>query len=485
LYRIIISHNYSKQNYYVDNSGIMYKSSTFRYNPAMNPSQDALENPQKDASLSTEPYKGVRDFYPEDMMAENYIFGIMRKTVEGFGYQEYSASILEPTELYKAKSGEEIINEQTYSFKDRGDREVTLRPEMTPTVTRMVAARRRELVFPLRWYSIPNLFRYEKPQRGRLREHFQLNVDLFGIETIDAEVEMVSIAHEIMKNFGAPESSHVIRISNRKILNYLFEEIFALKPDAAYKAMKLIDKKDKLSPIEFKDQAKAIFEEKADLLISFLSTKDIREFSALAADKVSSEVLGVKETAALMHRLELLGIKNCVFDPTLARGFDYYTGTVFEVYDESPANPRALFGGGRFDDLLSVFGSDKVPAVGFGAGDVSIKDFLETYGLLPGYTSKTHVMICTIGQNTASFSDIFAQNLRKEGLNVAVDPSGKKIGQQIENASRRSIPYIIVLGEDEARTHEFKVRELATGTEEAFASEADIAKFIKHKLGAS
>src|SRR4051812_4163166 len=170
-------------------------------------------NSDTSKSLSTEPYKGVRDFYPEDMFIENYIFDIMRKTVEQFGYMEYGASILEPTELYKAKSGDEIVNEQTYSFKDRGDRDVTLRPEMTPTVTRMVAARKKELSFPLRWYSIPNLFRYEKPQRGRLREHFQLNVDLFGVDNANAEVEVISLASSIMKNFGAKSESFSIKIN--------------------------------------------------------------------------------------------------------------------------------------------------------------------------------------------------------------------------------------------------------------------------------
>ncbi len=179
-------------------------------------------------NLSTESYKGVRDFYPEDMFVQKYLFTTMRKVVESFGYLEYGASILEPTELYKAKTGEEIVNEQTYSFKDRGERDVTLRPEMTPTVARMVAARKRELSFPLRWYSIPNLFRYEKPQRGRLREHFQLNVDIFGATTLDAEKEIVMIASNILQAYGAKNTDFVIRISSRKMLDYVLQELFKL-----------------------------------------------------------------------------------------------------------------------------------------------------------------------------------------------------------------------------------------------------------------
>src|SRR3989338_2736742 len=163
--------------------------------------------------LSTDPYKGVRDFYPEDMAIQRYIFDTWAHVAESYGFERYDASVLEPAELYRAKTGEEIVNEQTYTFKDRGDREVTLRPEMTPTVARMVAARRRELSFPLRWYSIPNLFRYERTQRGRLREHWQLNADLFGVESIEADLELIRMADRIMKNFGAKQSDYEVRLN--------------------------------------------------------------------------------------------------------------------------------------------------------------------------------------------------------------------------------------------------------------------------------
>ena len=163
--------------------------------------------------------------------------------MESFGYGEYGASILEPADLYRAKTGDEIVNEQTYSFKDRGDREVTLRPEMTPTVARMVAAKKREFSFPLRWYSIPNLFRYEQPQKGRLREHWQLNADIFGVESIEAEIEMISIAHAIMKAFGLKDSDYEIRVNDRKIMNYILEDFLSLSPSESHNVSKIIDKK--------------------------------------------------------------------------------------------------------------------------------------------------------------------------------------------------------------------------------------------------
>ncbi len=439
-----------------------------------------MEDKNTKKTLSTEPYKGVRDFYPEDMFILNYIFWVMRKSVERFGFVEYNASILEPSELYKAKSGEEIVNEQTYSFKDRGDRDVTLRPEMTPTVTRMVAARKRELSFPLRWFSIPNLFRYEKPQRGRLREHYQLNVDIFGIETNDAEVEIISVAAEIMKNFGAKDGDYKIKVNNRKILNYLLEEIFSLKDSDVYSMTKLIDKKDKISAEEFKTKAEAIVSAKhIDLFISLLSSKTIDEFKDRAIEQSSSTILGVEETKTILEKVSSYGIKNVVFDPTLARGFDYYTGIVFEVVDTNPENPRAMFGGGRFDDLLSIFGSDKVPAVGFGMGDVTVRDFLETHGLLPKYTSKTKLAICPMSEKEMVFAGTLAQNLRNEGLNIILDVTGKKIGQQIQWASKNNIPYIMVIGEDEIKNKKFAVKELESGKETEFKHEKELIEFLK------
>lgn len=430
-------------------------------------------------SLSTEPYKGVRDFYPEEMFVQNYIFSTMRSIVESFGFTEYGASILEPTELYKAKSGEEIVNDQTYSFKDRGDRDVTLRPEMTPTITRMIAAKRRELSTPLRWYSIPNLFRYEKPQRGRLREHYQLNVDLFGVDNVNAEIEVISIASGIMKKFGAKEDQFIIKVNSRKILNYFLLQVLELTEADAYKAMKLIDKKDKMPGAEFKEKAEELIGKKAPIFLSALAATNIQEFREKASEGTSSDILGVKEVVELIEILKNLGITNVVFDPTLARGFDYYTGIVFEVYDTSPRNPRALFGGGRFDDLLSVFGTDKLPAVGFGMGDVGIHNFLETYELIPKYVPKTHLAICTIGNGHDQAAFELADTLRKLGLNIALDATERKAGQKIQAADKQSIPYLMFIGEDEVKNKTYTVKELSSGTETKCASATEIVELIK------
>ncbi|MCX6703644.1 MAG: histidine--tRNA ligase [Candidatus Zambryskibacteria bacterium] len=423
--------------------------------------------------ISTESYKGVRDFYPEDKFVQNYIFKKIRQSVELFGYVEYDASILESAELYKAKSGEEIVNEQTYTFTDRGDREVTLRPEMTPTIARMIAARQKELVFPLRWYSVPNLFRYEKPQRGRLREHWQLNVDLFGVESNEADTEVISIAHKILRDFGATEDMFVVKINNRKIIDALYEH-FALTEDERYRTSKLIDKKNKVTQ-EVYTQAlgEIIGEDKATELERILSSNE-RLLAHLGLDNAAA-----KEIVDLIELLSQRGVTNVEFSPTLMRGFDYYTGIVFEVFDTHPDNRRSLFGGGRYNDLLDIFGAQKIPAVGFGMGDVSVKDFLETHSLLPAYTHSAQVHICTLTtlQRPSAFS--LADTLRADGLNVSVDISGKKVGDQLKLASKQHIPFVIIIGEDEVKSQIYSIKNLDTGEEQKLKAEEIIQLLSK------
>ncbi|MEQ1499943.1 MAG: ATP phosphoribosyltransferase regulatory subunit [Parcubacteria group bacterium] len=307
--------------------------------------------------LNTEPYKGVRDFYPEDMAIQNYIFDTWKKTAKSFNFVEYSASILEPAELYRTKSSAEIVNDQMFTFTDRGDREVALRPEMTPSLARMVAGQRRSLKFPLRWFSIPNVFRYERPQRGRKREHWQLNCDLMGIAGIEAEVEILSLAHAIMKSFGAKDEDFEIRINSRKLLQESYAPILK-DPSKPEEMFRLIDKKEKMSKEEFETEWEKIF------------NGPFKETAITDSPKLME----------ITKALEEKGIKT-KFSPEITRGFDYYTDMVFEVFDTNPENPRSLFGGGRYDNLLEIFGVEPVPTVGFGMGDVTMRDFLETHGL--------------------------------------------------------------------------------------------------------
>ena len=424
------------------------------------------------SKISTESYKGVRDFYPEDSFIMEYIFHVWKTTVESYGYVEYKASILESAELYKAKSGEEIVNDQTYTFLDRGEREVTLRPEMTPTVARMVAGKIHDLPFPLRWYSIPNLFRYEKPQRGRLREHWQLNVDMFGVDSSDADVEVIAIAYKIMQKFGAKDEDFVIKINSRKIINSLYTK-FELSEENAYKVSKIIDKKDKIPADAFENALNEILGDKTGDFIRILTSSErLMEFLG-ENDENAKGLIGVIE------KLNNFGVKNVSFEPTLMRGFDYYTGIVFEVFDLHPDNNRSVFGGGRYDDLLDIFGARKVPAVGFGAGDVTARDFLEVHNLLPRYRPATDLYICTLKSDFIAEANKIAETLRGVGLDVAVDLTDKKVGDQIKTASKQSIPFTLVIGEDEIKSGLYPLKNLETGEEKKVKVE-EIAQNINN-----
>jgi len=433
--------------------------------------------------LSTDPYKGVRDFFPADMAVEKHIFAIWRQTCEKYAYEEYAASVLEPAELYRAKSGEEIVNEQTYTFIDRGEREVTLRPEMTPTVARMVAGKRRELSFPLRWYSIPNLFRYEQPQRGRVREHWQLNVDIFGVASIAAEIEAINMAYDITKAYGLKDADFEIRLNNRRVMDYVTRDVFGLNEDAAHKLAKLIDKKQKVKPEAFEEGVKTVFGEagaaNVPKFLTLLNSKNFDEFTA-NLPQTKEEHVGMKEIREAMAGLERLGITNVRFDQTLMRGFDYYTGIVFEVFDLNPINRRSIFGGGRYDDLLALFGNDKVTAVGFGAGDVTAQDLMETYGTLPKASAPADLALLIVGEQNTPYALELAQLLRSKGVRVSVNLSHKKLGDQIAAADKASIPYIIAIGDEEVKSGKLRLKNLAS-KEETLVEEAEIAGIVTNK----
>ncbi len=433
----------------------------------------------KVAKISTESYKGVRDFFPEEEAVQQYIFETWKKVAEKFGYNRYNASILEPSELYQAKSGEELVNEQTYSFTDRGGREVTLRPEMTPTVARMIAGKKRELGFPARWYSIPNLFRYERPQRGRLREHWQLNVDVFGISSIEADIEVICVADALLKEFGALASDFTIKVSSRKLLNAVFANWYEFNDDQSMRMQKLIDKKSKMTNEDFDIEAEKIVG-KAFKFLNLGSKSDEYE-EAMSIPIIRS---AKDELDNVLETLKNRGIKNVIYDETLIRGFDYYTGIIFEVFDTNTKNNRSIFGGGRYDELMNIFEIEKVPAVGFGIGDVTMRDFLEIRGLLPKYISTTDIMICVMDSEFNDSAVIIADDLRKNGINVATNFSEKKIGDQIKSADKQSVPYITVIGPVEAQGKVFNVKRLADGKEitVSIGEASKVKEFIKSSL---
>lgn len=417
-------------------------------------------------SLPIQPYKGARDFYPEDKRIQKYMFRTIRTAVESFGYEEYDAPILEPLELYLAKSGEEIVNEQTYAFTDRGGRQVAIRPEMTPTVSRMVAARRQELAYPLRWYSIPNLWRYERPQRGRLREHWQLNVDLFGLEGVHAESETISVADAILRSFGAKRSMYEIRLNHRGLVDYMLGQYLGLDAVQAHSMAKLIDRMAKMDKAAFEMQADAICtpgQREQGTLQALLALLHTKELSHLP-DQLKAHP-AVHDLVSLIDGLKDSGVTNVRFDVTLMRGFDYYTGIVFEVFDLNPENNRSMFGGGRYDGLVGLFGVEPVATVGFGMGDVTLQNFLESHGLLPDLDCDTDLYVVLIGDVAGQAARI-VKEMRDNGLRVAVDYTGRKPDKQIKVASKKGIPYVLFVGERELQDEIYVLRNLVSGEEE-------------------
>jgi histidyl-tRNA synthetase len=416
--------------------------------------------------LSTQPYKGARDFYPEDKRLQKYMFDTLRRTVELFGYEEYDAPVLEPLELYAAKSGEEIVNEQTYQFEDRGGRMVAIRPEMTPTVSRMVAARRQELGYPLRWYSIPNLWRYERPQKGRLREHWQLNVDIFGLADLSAERELILLGDRVMKAFGAKPSMYEIRINSRQLVDFALQNYLGLDAVQTHSMVRLIDRMHKMERAAFVAQIDALctsHQRESGTVAKLLAMLDVKKIEQLPAELLATPL--IQQLHVLMMALQDAGVTNARFDPSLMRGFDYYTGVVFEVFDTDPENNRSMFGGGRYDGLVSLFGVDPVPTVGFGMGDVTLQNFLESHGLIPELHSVTDVYVIQIGDIDRRVQRI-VQELREQGIKVAVDATGRKPGQQIKVADKKGIHYALFIGERELADEMYVLRNLVTGEEE-------------------
>jgi len=387
--------------------------------------------------LSTQPYKGVRDFYPTDEFIQRYIFDTWREVVESFGYEAYNASILEPADLYYAKSSQEIVNEQTYQLIDRGGREVVLRPEMTPSVARLVAGQARELGYPLRLYSIPNLFRYERPQRGRLREHWQLNCDLFGDDTLSAEVDIILLAVRLMESFGITQDQFEVKVSSRTLLESYFDK-YNLDQEERKEALKLIDRwhKDEAARTQLEELLQSSFDLEPDAQIN-----------------------------NLIAQLKELNVNNVTFDRTIARGFDYYTGIVFEITDNHPDNNRALFGGGRYDNLVESFGVESIPVVGFGMGDVTMRDVLETYGLIPDYSPATELCLIANSAEAIGFTFQLAEDLRRGGLRVSCDMTLRKLAKSIKHASKRSVPFVSVIGADEIKSRQLTLKHLDTGEE--------------------
>ncbi len=431
-------------------------------------------------SLNNQPYKGTRDYYPEDKRLQNYIFDIWRSVVESFGYEEYGAPLLEPLEIYAAKSGQDLVNDETYRFIDRGGREVAIRPEMTPSVARMIAARQQETPYPARWYSIANFMRYERPQRGREREFWQLNLDLFGVGTMWADTEIIAISDHIMKQLGAKPKMYTIKINHRRLIDFVMRDYLELDVVGAQLMAKTFDKKNKMTPADFKEKVIDIFEPgKAEQGIA----KVAKLFSATSINELPKQIRDnpvFGELSLLFQALEDQGVKNVQFDISLMRGLDYYNGMVFEVFDNHPDNNRSMFGGGRYDGLTTIFGGDNLPVVGAAPGLTATENFLASHQLLPNLTSRTEICLIVLGEDSIEDGLQLANQLREEGVRVETDMTGRKLDKQIKAASKKQIPYVLFVGQSEIKSKEYNLKHLASGQEQTLSLER-IVSTVKDK----
>ena len=420
-------------------------------------------------ALSKLPYKGTRDFFPEQMRLRNYIFSKMAEVSELYAYEPYDGPMVEELDLYRAKSGDELINDQVYNFIDRGDREVAIRPEMTPTVARMVAQIHREVAKPLRWYAIPNLMRYEKPQKGRLREFWQYNADIFGAPEVLGDVEIIQLAISIMKSFGANQTHFELLINSRKFVDYVFAGPINLDAENTKKLYKLLDKKNKMPADKFTAEVNLITNDpkKSEIFEKYVSISTVAGIEAFFKETNGSEEAfekNLKPLISLFKQLEALGLSQFAkFDPSIVRGLDYYTDVVFEIFDKHPENNRAIAGGGAYANLLSIFGETPLPGIGFGMGEVPITEFLKAHGLLPN-TSKQEVDVMVAYQDQASEHKALelSQAFRNAGLKTEVFLGEAKPKKIYTNSDRKQPNTLLILSSDEIAAGEIQLKNLKT-----------------------
>ena len=418
-----------------------------------------------------QPVKGTRDFYPEQMTIRTWLYDLLRQVSESFGYQEWEAPFLESLELYAAKSSEEIVREQSYVFEDRGGKMITLRPELTPSLARMVAQKQNELVFPLRWWSFGPFWRYERPQKGRTREFFQWNVDLLGPNSPESDAENVAVLATLFKTVGLTPKEVCIMVSDRRLLDAQLNA-FAVPPESRAAVSAWIDRRDKLSAEAWRANARELG----------LSDQQLSKVEAMLADKDLWKTSA--ELPRFFEAIGSLGLSDYVrFDAGVVRGFTYYTGTVFEAWEVGGDIKRAILGGGRYDRLLADVGGDRLPAVGYAMGDVVFTLMLEKYGLLPKElkVNPAEVLVTVFSQELFSESLRLASELRAGGLNVVCYPEPAKLPKQFKYADRMGMRLVTVIGPDEAAAGKVTIKDLKLSAQQTVLR-ADTARAVRQIL---
>jgi histidyl-tRNA synthetase len=415
--------------------------------------------------------KGTREFYPETMALRNYLFEKVRAASQAFGYQEYDGPFIEPIDLYAAKSGEELVKKQSFVFEDRGGDLVTLRPELTPSLARMIAAKQNELAFPVRWWSFGPFWRYEQPQKGRSREFFQWNIDMLGVNSPEADAELIAVGATFLCSVGLTPERVQIYINNRRLMEAQFDAL-GIAAEKRMDVSNMIDRRSKMEPAKWDAYAleSGLTQTQLDGLKDVLGNFDLWKQS--------------DELTRLFAALNALGVKDYVkFDPNIMRGLLYYTGTVFEAFDTSGSLKRAIFGGGRYDNLLADVGGQPLSGVGFAMGDMVIGILLQEAGLIPEFSpSPAQVLVTVFDESMLMKSYAVAAQLRNAGLNVMVFPEPAKLQKQFKFADKMKIRIAVTVGPDEAAKGQVAVKNLSTG-EQVVMKEDEAANFIRKTVG--
>ncbi len=412
--------------------------------------------------------KGTRDFYPAQMRVRSWLYRTMERVSTLFGYEEYDGPFLEYLQLYAAKSGEELVKEQAFVFQDRGGEWITLRPELTPSLARMVAQKQRQLTYPLRWWSFGPMWRYERPQKGRSREFFQWNVDLIGANSPEADAELVAVGAAFLRQVGLQPSEVQILVNNRRLVDAQLEAL-GIPVEQRPAVLRLIDRRDKMSPQAWENYA---LETVGLEQTQFAGVRAILENPALWEQS--------EELVRLFKALEALGVSAYVrYAPEIVRGLDYYTGTVFEARD-ADGEFRAILGGGRYDNLVAAVGGDPLAGVGFAMGDVVVTLVLEKFGRIPSAEelAPAPVLVTVFDAQTQYESMSVAAELRSAGIPAALYPEVAKLGKQLKHASRIGAPAAIIIGPDEAAAGVATVKDLVR-REQQTVSRQDLPTILR------
>jgi histidyl-tRNA synthetase len=427
--------------------------------------------------LATAPYRGTRDFLPAEMSVREQVFGTLHRCIERFGYQRYDGPLLESAEIYEAKSGDEIARQELYALTDRAGRRLAIRPEMTPSVARIVAGNAGRLQFPVRWYCNVNCHRYQRPQRGRTREHWQINVDVLGSDSPNCELEIFELVHAMFASVGASRNMYELRASDRVLLDGVLIDIVGVPPSRIRPVAAILDRWAKYPRADLLAAA-------ADVGMSAGQFGRLEEVLTGSGTDLLAKL--PDETVRRSKLAPILASEDrdlVIFDPLIVRGFDYYTSTLFEVFDTDTANSRSLFGGGRYDDLTRLFSAARIPGIGFAVGDVTLMDFLQTHGLLPAPIAASDVVVLPAEPALHAAARRVAALLRAAGHRVTLPVEPRKLGTELRRAAELGASVAVIVGRDEWERGELTVRDLRTRQQQA-ESVAQAGTAVGRLLGA-